>query len=144
MVDNPEYLYELVLKSFDRCRSSAGFADDFYGHLKAFLPNAMAEELFNIHREWLRAMLEIGIGHVLLFSHNPDPVTAGKIASLRDSYFRLGLNLVHGFGVGFQESLIAAVSRNDPVFDGRLADAWRQAAKPAMDEIAFCAGTPAE
>lgn len=139
MVNNSGNLYELVLASFGRCRGNAGFSEGFYSCLAAGLPGNIADNLLSIHRDWLRAMLEIGIGHVLLFYHDPDPTTIGKIASLGDSYYRLDLHLVQDFRRHFIECLMRAVAQNDPDFCAALDSAWLQVVKPGIDAIVFYA-----
>lgn len=122
--DNDRLLKEMVDKSYTRCRLTGTFIDDFYNAFIATSPR-IAEKFRKADWEAQRRLLDHGIRHLILFFHEPSPVTAEKMIQLGESHSRSRLNIEPDLYDFWVSALISTVAESDPKFNPELDAAWK-------------------
>ena len=122
--DNDRVLREMVDKSYTRCRLTGTFLDDFYKTFVATSPK-IAEKFRKTDWESQKRMLDHGIRHLILFFHEPSPVTAEKMIQLGESHSISRLNIDPELYDFWVSALISAVAENDSEFSAELEKAWK-------------------
>lgn len=122
--DNDQILKEMVDKSYTRCRLTGTFIDDFY---KVFLSSSpkIEEKFRKTDWETQKRMLDHGIRHLILFFHEPSPVTAEKMVQLGESHSRNRLNIEPELYDFWLSALLSTVAESDPKFNPELEEAWK-------------------
>jgi len=122
--DNDRTIKEMVDKSYTRCRLTGTFIDDFYDAFVATSPK-IAERFRKTDWETQKRMLDHGIRHLILFFHEPSPVTAEKMIQLGESHSRNRLNIEPELYDFWVSALLSTVAESDPKFNPELEKAWR-------------------
>jgi hemoglobin-like flavoprotein len=121
---NESLLKEMVDKSYMRCRLTGTFIDDFY---KAFIATSpkIEEKFRKTNWETQKRMLDHGIRHLILFFHEPSPVTAEKMIQLGESHSKSRLNIEPELYDCWASALLSTVAESDPKFNPKLEAAWK-------------------
>lgn len=125
-------LRDQIDKSYGRCRMTGTFADDFYRRFLGSSPR-IAEKFSATNMDQQKRMLDHGVRHLILFFHEPSPITAAKMLSLGESHARSALNIAPDLYPLFLDCLLGAVEENDPQFSPELDEAWRHVASHGIN-----------
>lgn len=80
-MSDAQRLRDLVDKSYERCRMTGTFPDDFYS---IFLPSSpkVTGKFASTNMIEQKKMLDHGIRHLILFYHEPNSITSARWWSL--------------------------------------------------------------
>lgn len=119
-------LQNLVDASYRRCLMGGTFTRDFYD---LFLKNEeISEKFVNVDMERQMRLLDGGIRYLILFYHDPNFITLEKMIQLGKSHAKSKLNIAPHLYDVFQDILLKTVEDNDPKFNIKIENSWRDVA----------------
>lgn len=120
-----------VTASYHRCRSSAGFLDDFYAIFFAKSPD-VAAKFRNTDMDRQKLMLRQSL--LLMLSYNISPEdTRTDLQTLAERHSRRGVDIPPKMYDWWLDALCEAVRRHDPKYVAELDGLWRQAMHAGID-----------
>jgi hemoglobin-like flavoprotein len=119
-----EEIQKMVDQSYRRCRLAGTFVDDFYRELWGMSPE-VAAYFRNTDMATQTRMLDGGVRYLILYFHDPSPITAATVHQLAEKHSRSQLGIPPQLHALWLEALVKTVGDLDPQFSPELAAAWR-------------------
>jgi hemoglobin-like flavoprotein len=120
-----------VKSSFGRCCLSDGFIDDFY---ELFFHNApwVRERFAMTDMAQQKKLLRQGLTWLMMYAQGGD-FAKSQVARLARSHSRSGHAIPPSYYEAWQETLLLAVEKHDPLFDESVDEKWRRVLRPGLE-----------
>jgi len=123
-----------VRLSYGRAISKRQFLDRFYELFMSSSP-IVARKLASTNIAKQQELLSQAVNMVILFPQG-NKIARNALNRIRESHNRDGLDIKPAYYQFWVDSLIVALSENDPDFNDELELAWRTVVQEAIDFIA--------
>lgn len=125
--------YEQVLASYHRCEAAGGLFDSFYDIFFAKSPEIPPKfATTDMERQKQDVMASVLMALRLA---NGDPIARQYIQEIAESHSRGRHNIRPELYDLWLDALCEAIKKHDPGYTPGLEEQWRQAMRPAIDQI---------